>query len=596
MFSQSINVLLQNWFDNYPNTVSIIDNDKSFTYAQIDFFSAKIAAFLETMNHGLVVIYGSNSYQYIVTLIACIKAGKTAVPIDEKLDAQRCEQIINTLENSFLVVNCNDAKNKYLSKHENYFNYDEIINRNSPRKVSLVNNSVVCLLFTSGTTNIPKGVRVTQRGILRTTYKTNYIKIIPEDIIAHHTNISFDAALFEIFIGLLNGIKIICINRAVQLDSFHYEKAIMDNKISIIFQTTSIFHKNLIHNKTSLYRDLRYLVIGGEPMKFSLVKDFLSSEHKPQTLINGYGPTEATVFSTYYEMTEVSDLPKNYDQIPIGTPIDQTIIKLINNNLQEITVSDEAGEIVIGGPGVSLGYMEEPLALQNPFVFMSFRDCGYSQFYRTGDVGFWGQDNQLYCIGRLDREVKFSGHRFNLNQVEHAVDQLTGVKQSYVIMNDEDLPFLQVFVQIDKKENIDEIILREELKTKLPNYMIPKKWIFLQEFPLNPNGKIDITELLSTNIENNQEFSISNSQMSPGTLNIEDYLCSVLQKITQSNHVDTNINFFDLGINSIEFIDIGEQLSEYFGVAISPLELYQYSTVKKLLSYIEESLASNQVQ
>jgi acyl-CoA synthetase (AMP-forming)/AMP-acid ligase II/acyl carrier protein len=343
-------------------------------------------------------------------------------------------------------------------------------------------------------------------------------------------------------------------------------------KIDTIFITTALF--NQIAN---LYpqglKTLRNVLFGGEKCNKLLVEKILK-QGKPQQLIHVYGPTENTTFSTYYITSEVN----NYQDLPIGKPINNTQVYILDKNLQPLPIG-VMGELHIGGDGLARGYLNRPDLTAEKFIDNPF---GKGKIYKTGDLCRYLPDGNIEYIGRIDNQVKIRGFRIELGEIEATLNQYQKIKETVVIAREKENgekengdKYLVAYLIVDKSLEISEI--REYLKQKLPDYMIPSGFVFLDKLPLTPNGKIDKKALPDYDYQDNRE-----NEYIPPSNEIEIKLAQIWQEVLNIENSGINDNFFSLGGHSLLATQIVSRIRNNLGVELPLRNLFEYPTIKQL--------------
>ncbi len=345
------------------------------------------------------------------------------------------------------------------------------------------------IFYTSGSTGKPKGVEVLHQGLLRLVVNTNYVEFRPDDVVAQISNIGFDAATFEVWGALTSGAELAIIPSETALRPTALGQALSDYGISVLFLTTSFF--NLIaQEEPGMLAGVRYVSLGGEKADYASVRRVLDAG-KPAQLVNGYGPTETTTFAICYDFP--ADLPRMAN-LPIGRPITNTRVYLVDEALQPVAVGEE-GEILIGGLGVARGYLNRPELTAERFIPDPLRPGSGERVYRTGDLGRFLPDGTISFIGRRDNQVKIRGFRIELDEIELVLREHPAVKEAAVVVVESPVDRkLAAFVHLSEMPVPP---LRDYLASRLPAYMVPAQIEVAGLLPRNANGKIDRAALLA---------------------------------------------------------------------------------------------------
>ena len=288
-------------------------------------------------------------------------------------------------------------------------------------------DAVAYVMYTSGSTGEPKGTCIPHRGIVRLVRNTDYIDIERQDRIAQMSNFSFDAATFEIWGALLNGACLVGVPREVALSPARLARELREHGITTAFVTTSLFNQ-IVHEKPDTFASLRHLLFGGSAVDPRPVREVLQ-HGAPQRLLHVYGPTENTTFTTWQQ---VIDVPPNAVTIPIGRPIANTQVYVLDARGQPAPIG-VPGELYIGGDGLALGYLNRPQLTAERFVENPFDEQPGSRLYRTGDLVRWRRDGSIEFVRRLDEQVKIRGFRVEPREVESVLLQHPGLSDAVVV-------------------------------------------------------------------------------------------------------------------------------------------------------------------
>ncbi|MCP4395852.1 MAG: AMP-binding protein, partial [bacterium] len=438
-------------------------------------------------------------------------------------------------------------------------------------------------MYTSGTTGDPKGVMIPHQGITRLVVDPNYINIQTDDCIAQLANIAFDAATFEIWGALLNGACIVVIDKKTALDTAKLSKAIADNRVTIMFLTTALFNQHT-NCDTKCYKGLRYLLFGGEAASVNSVRSLYQSGDKPENLIHVYGPTENTTFSTFYR---IDSMPAAGKPLPIGGGISNCTSFVVDPSMQ-ITDDHRQGELLLGGKGLALGYLNNQDLTDRKFFRPPWSE---ELFYRTGDIVGLTDTGSYYFVGRTDNQVKIRGFRIELEEIELALDSHPHIDMAIVMPVDEgawDTKQLVAYLSASGEPGLPELgEIRSWLKGILPGYMIPSRFYEVSEVPLSPTGKV-----LRSALDPSIARLVTDQTVSTGALTdiervIRDLWAGSLHYSPEDIRLDDN--FFELGGDSLLSVQIAHEIRVLTGVELPIEDLFENPTVKSLA----ESVQSN---
>ncbi|QOR34872.1 amino acid adenylation domain-containing protein [Clostridium sp. 'deep sea'] len=579
---KTIAQLFEEQVDKTPKQMALVFEDNKLSYAQLNDKANSLAHHLREQGitaNSIVAIMAEKSLELIVGILAIVKSGAAYLPIDPSYPQARVhymlknsdacilltqKQYVNNVEFSGTVINLNE---------ESYH-----VNTTNPIRISGPQD-LAYIIYTSGTTGQPKGVAVKQQSVIRLIMYTNYIEFKPEDKLLQTCAMTFDVATFEIWGALFNGLEMHLTTKDVLLQAEKLADYLVNNKISIMWLTSPLFNK-LCEDNPAMFKGLRCLLVGGDvvsPKNVALVQ-----KHDPNTIIiNGYGPTENTTFSTCYV---INDLVENQNTIPIGAPIANSTAYVLDK-YQKLVPVGVYGELCVGGDGLAQGYYNNPelTALKfiaNPYV----KD---QLMYRTGDLVRWLPNGNIDFLGRVDHQVKIRGFRIELGEIESSLLQIPGISEALVMVRENDAnKYLCAYYVASKEYSSGS--LREILLNSLPDYMIPSYFMALTEMPLNQSGKIDRKALPvpKGKIETGASYEQARNET-------EKRLVEMWSEILNIDTVGIDDDFFALGGHSLKAIKIVAFIQKQFKTEITVSEIFRNSTIRKLALYIGKTQKSN---
>ena len=423
------------------------------------------------------------------------------------------------------------------------------------------------LVYTSGSTGTPKGAVVPHRAVTRLALATNYVQLEPTDRVAFASNVAFDAATFEVWAPLLNGACLVVVPRSVLLEPAALAAFLRDQRVTVLFLTTALFNQVVVE-RPDAFATLRCLMVGGEMADAGRFRDVLR-HGPPQSLLHVYGPTETTTFATYHPVTS---LPDDVTSVPIGRPIGHTRVFVVDRHLG-LVPAGVPGELVVGGDGVALGYWARPELTAAAFLEPGWLP-GEGRAYRTGDRVRWRGDGVLEILGRFDDQVKIRGFRVEPGEVEAVLAQLPEVRHACVTAKrDRDGARLAAYVVPASTTTSDQ--LRERLRERLPEPLVPAAILLLDRMPLTANGKVDRARLPAPDVRHAAGPAGVPSNAT------EASLAAVWAAVLGLDQVGVHDNFFALGGDSIRAIQMAARAARV-GLNVTPRQLFAHQTVAAL--------------
>jgi thioesterase domain-containing protein/acyl carrier protein len=381
------------------------------------------------------------------------------------------------------------------------------------------------------------------------------------------TSICFDLSIFEFFYSLSVGKPIRIIENGLQLGKYLLgDRFVLINSVPVVIE-------NLLKEGTDL-SNVSVINMAGEPISLYVQQtlDTIGKEVR-----NLYGPTEDTTYSTIFRLTDNAP-------VLIGKPISNTVIYIINE-IHELLPIGVIGEICIGGAGLARGYLNRPELTSQKFFKDPFKDNEDDRIYRTGDLGRWLADGNIEYLGRIDHQVKIRGYRIELGEIESVLCQHPQIQQSVVIVHDDppgNKRLIAYIISNNKKIAVSDI--RQYITTKLPEYMVPALFVFLKEFPLTLNGKLDRSSLP---IPDGERTGNEKNYVSPGN-DIEVTLKKIWEECLEINSIGVEDNFFEIGGNSIQAAQMFSKIRKALGKQLPLAILFKASTIRQLAIYIKE--------
>ncbi|MCA9978008.1 MAG: amino acid adenylation domain-containing protein, partial [Anaerolineales bacterium] len=440
--------------------------------------------------------------------------------------------------------------------------------------------------YTSGSTGQPKGVMIPHRGIMRLVLGANYAQLNTETVALQLAPVSFDAATLEIWGPLLNGGRCILYPENGTPDPRDLQIVLRKNKVNVLWLTASLFNV-IIAEAPETLRGVNQVLSGGEALSVAHIRR--ANKHLPGTeLINGYGPTECTTFSTTYSIP--LPVPEDWTSIPIGRPIVNTTTYILDKDLHPVPIG-ERGELYVGGLGVARGYLNRPELTAERFLSDPFANDPAAKMYKTGDVVRYLSDGRIDFIGREDDQVKIRGYRIELGEIETHLSQHPNIRDAKVIVHLDPAGNKQLAGYLTSRDGsaLEMNGIRQFMKNKVSDYMIPAYLSQIEQIPLTPNGKLDKKALPSPT---QTAPSRSSSYIAPRTT-AEKEVAAIIGQVLNTPHISVEDNFFDIGGTSILAIQVVSLISKKFDTDLRIVKLYEYPTIRTLAAFLTDGQADN---
>jgi amino acid adenylation domain-containing protein len=576
-----IHQLFEEQAEKTPDAIALIFEEQQLTYRELNTRANQLAHHLRKLGVGpeaLVAIYVERSIEMIVGLLGILKAGGAFVPLDSSYPRERLAFMLEDARVRVLLT-----QQKFLSSidHPSVVCVDRDRQEIAQQNVNSLQNqaspeSLAYVMYTSGSTGVPKGVMIPHRGLVNyLSWATLAYRVAAGQGAPVHSPISFDLTVTSLFTPLLVGRRVELIPESLGAEAFSslFRKGSDYSLIKITPAHLELLGQELPTDK--LARCARALVLGGDALTFE--KLALWSEHAPEIrLMNEYGPTETVVGCCVYEVAPGSLAT---GPVPIGRPIANTQIYILDAYLQPVPVG-VSGELHIGGDGVARGYLNRPDLTAEKFIANPFSADPTSRLYKTGDLARYLPDGNIEFVGRIDNQVKLRGYRIELGEIETVVGQHPMVQSSVVVVR-EDTPGdkrLVAYVVAQTEGSFDAIEVRKHLRQKLPEYMIPSVLVLVDALPLTPNGKIDRNALPAPD---QNESETGQSYTAPRTP-VERTVAGIWAEVLKIAKVGIHDNFFELGGHSLLATQVVSRMRNAFAIDLPLRLMFEAPTVAEI--------------
>ena len=582
-----IHQLFEAQVERTPNAVAVVFENEQLTYQQLNYRANQLAHHLQKLGvepEMLVGICVERSLEMIVGLLGILKAGGAYLPLDPSYPQDRLAfmledaQVSVLLTQQNLVAGFSEYKAQRLCLDTDW----EVIAQESEEKpvIRVTADNLAYTIYTSGSTGKPKGVLVTHQNLVHST--SARISYYSEPVTSFFllSSFAFDSSIAGIFWTLCQGGILVLPPANFQQELLHLTKLIAQHHVSHLLSLPSLYNLILEQAEPQQLTCLRSVIVAGEPCSRDLVERHTKLLGHT-SLFNEYGPTEGTVWSSVYHC-QSSGLRT---QVPIGRPIANMQIYLLDKYLNPVPIG-VVGELHIGGAGIARGYLNRPELTKDKFIPNPFSNEPGTRLYKTGDLARYLPDGNIEFLGRIDNQVKIRGFRIEVGEVESTLSQYPTVQQCVVTArvdcgSDKRLVAYIVSNQ-QQKPTTDE--LRCFLKQKLPDYMVPSAFVFLETIPLTPNGKID-QRVLPAPDGLRQEPA---STFVPPSDDLEIQLTKIWENVLGKKPISVKDNFFDVGGHSLLAVRLLAQIEKAFEKNLPLATLFQSPTIEQLANILRQ--------
>ncbi len=568
----------------FPDQTAIFDSGKSYSYSvfarDIGNLSAKL------LNTGIspdqvVAVAIDRNYNYFVSIMAILQCGGSFLPIDPTMPSERKKFFCTDSRVSLILT---DQAIPDFVDNIPALNVSEIDHSDQENTLKIACNpdSIAYIIYTSGSTGVPKGVKISRKAL------ANFIsgalglyQITDKDRVLQFSSLAFDASIEEIFTSFCSGAGIYLRTAemllADELLSFSHQ-----HQISVWDLPTAFWRQVIqsdIYLSSPLPESLRLVIIGGEAVSTNDVTLWNKREYNHR-LFNTYGPTETTVVALAFE---IKTGYKPETTVPIGQPLPGYKLYITDDN-RHIVPEGVAGELIIAGESLALGYLNREPEQKKAFILFETPDEGFQRCYCTGDLVTANTNGIIYYQGRVDAQVKIRGFRVEPGEIEQQIGSMDGVETCVVAVsaNASGEKSLYAFYTVKNVETNTQAI-RDELKKKLPGYMVPEMIIKVDEIPLTSNGKVDKKRLIATAKE--KQILSGNKIVNP-TNETEEFVLDLWKKILKVEAMGIDDDFFDLGGHSLKAVQLMAEMKKRKEINIPLASLIQNSTVRTFASLL----------
>ncbi|MBX3253274.1 MAG: amino acid adenylation domain-containing protein [Chitinophagaceae bacterium] len=584
--TQSITSRFEEQVKKVPDNIAIFQEETVITYSQLNSMANGISEKIRTvcLESGLnIALLLEHGIEAVTGIMGVLKSGNAYVPLDPEYPVERLRYVI-TDTNCRILITSNATTHIVKDLVDNLANYT-IINMSCDIQPSAVNpdiyidpHSVAYILYTSGSTGQAKGIIQLHQNVLHfTRVYTNNLHISASDKFSLLPTYGFDAAVMDIFGALLNGATLYPYNlKRRGIEGLAYW--LTANQISILHTVPTIYRYFLNILKEDIFRNVRLVVLGGEAVYKRDFENFKKHFPKNCILVNGYGPTESTI--TLQKFLDHDSIVTSRN-IPIGVPVQETEVYILSE-FDEIAKVYEIGELVYSSKYLAVGYWGKESVSNRAFTVSPFDKS--KRVYRSGDFGRLLPTGEIEFLGRRDQQVKLNGQRIELNEIEQALLDLPSICEAVVLVK-ETSGYQQLVAYLRVSESLTESSIRQRLSQRIPLFMLPSIYVFIDKFPLTLTGKISRTDLPDPA----DPAKFGDSLIEPRN-EIEEKLLAIWEEVLGRKKIGINSNYFESGGNSLSTLRIISRVKAEFKINIKVEEIFINPTIQQLADEVARKI------
>jgi amino acid adenylation domain-containing protein/non-ribosomal peptide synthase protein (TIGR01720 family) len=580
-----------------PESVALTCDGVSITYAEVNARANRIARRL--IEYGvkpetLVGLCLDRTNEMVIAILAILKSGGAYLPIDLAYPPDRLAFMLEDAQAPVLLTQ-RELTSKLPATKATVLCIEDVLETSSADRSDEANlpptagaDNLAYVIYTSGTTGKPKGSLITHRNAARLFPATeNWYKFNEQDSWTLFHSCAFDFSVWEIWGALLYGGRVVVVPFLVSRSPEAFYELLAREKVTVLNQTPSAF-RQLIRAEESVGQKelaLRYVIFGGEALEMQSLRPWFErhGDERPR-LVNMYGITETTVHVTYRPLSK-DDL--NSGSV-IGVPIPDLQIYILDENGQLVPVG-VPGEMHVGGAGLARGYLRRPELTEQRFIPDHVTGRKGARLYKTGDLARFLPGRDIEYLGRIDHQVKIRGFRIELGEIESVLLQHPAVRSAVVMAREDEPGVKRLAAYVVTSQPVPDVsVLREHLKKKVPDYMVPAAFIFLETLPLTASGKVDRKALPAPE---SQRPELTRRYIAPRTA-AEKTLSAVWSKALRVENVGIEDNFFELGGDSILSIQI-ISAARREGLKLTPKLLFANQTIASLAAVASATESEN---
>ncbi len=610
-----LHILFEEQVAKTPDDLAVVFNEQSLTYKQLNERANQLARLLQNLGLAtgeFVGIYQERNTNFLISILAVLKAGAVYIPMDNTYPLVRIEYMLSNSQVRFLLIDgkcskiilnspqdytelkylvCLDSSSEIKLNELTIFGNQSWQNLPSDNlEIDLTGIKPAYMIYTSGSTGVPKGTIIRHGGAINHIYAQYHALNLSSDLtFLQSAPATSDISVWQFFAPILIGGKTIIINPETVCNPEQLFQVIQQSQITGV-ELVPVVLRSLLNYLTSLSLDerqlssLQWMMVTGESVSVDLVNNWLKL-YPNIPIVNAYGPSEASDDITQAIINQ--PLADDQSTVSIGKPLANLNLYILDSNLHLVPIG-VPGEICVSGYGVGAGYWRNEEKTQASFVPNPFPETSKvlpgvetDLLYKTGDLGRWLSDGSIEYLGRIDNQVKIRGFRLELGEIETVIARHPHIKDCVVIAQEDSPEDKRLVAYYLSTQGLDSKQLRDFLKSRLPDYMIPVAWVELETFPLTPNGKCDRNSLPIP------DFALTTtSYIAPRTPQ-EEILANIWQEVLNVEQVGIDDNFFELGGHSLLATQVVSKIRQSLSIELPLRSLFEFPTVAELTHQLQ---------
>lgn len=571
-----------------PHTIAAVFENRSITFEELNQKANQLAHYLRSQgvkpNH-LIGISLNRSLEMVICILGILKSGAAYLPLDPNYPDERISYMLIDSQSNLLLVDKESAKRQHDGYAGKIIEIHSVLNSEDQflANLQVINkpSDLAYVIYTSGTTGKPKGVAIPHRAVCNHMFWMEKEYAFQErDVFLQKTPFSFDASVWEFFMPLLSGGKLVIAPNDAHASPIQMIRLIKKHQVSILQLVPSMLKELVSLSAFETCTSLKHVFCGGEALLPETINTFFKRNCSNAKLHNLYGPTEATIDTT---TLNCSARDAEGDISRIGKPIRNTKVYVLDVKMQPVPIGI-IGELYISGDGLALGYLNNPEFTNQKFITNPFSKNKEDRLYKTGDFVKWDANGILEYHGRGDSQIKIRGFRIEVNEIETHLEKIPSIHQSVVKpeRNLDDSISLSAYLVLAKDSQISSTDIRSVLKKYVPEYMIPSKFFVVDKLFITPSGKIDRNNLPVPY----EQLSSINDNVAPKN-DIEKSLQTIWCSVLKIENIGIYNDFFELGGNSLSAMNIISLIQDQFSIVLSIRKLFNCPTIDALAREIE---------